>query len=184
MEAANSDKSWNGSETDSIEQFYLDESNHGRGANTTIARELTKALRADKPAKEVEEHETGRVLERFNMQSAKSASTPLPIQLRLSQRDCPISSSEGEDMMSVPYAPAIGSLMYAMVATGPDISHAVGVISRFMHNPDRLHWNAVKHVFRYLASTKDHGILFGSNPTSGVVGYTDSDFVSCVDSKK
>ena len=64
MEAANSDKSWNGSETDSIEQFYLDESNHGRGANTTIAGELTKALRADKPAKEVEEHETGRVEER------------------------------------------------------------------------------------------------------------------------
>ena len=59
-------------------------------------------------------------------------------------------------MKSEPYAPAVGSLMYAMVATRPDISHAVGVISRFMHNPDRSHWNAVKHVFRYLASTKDY----------------------------
>ena len=78
---------------------------------------------------------SGRVLERFNMQSAKSASTPLPIHLWLSQRDCTTSGSEREDMKSIPYAPVVGSLMYAMVATRPDISHAVGVISRFMHNP-------------------------------------------------
>ena len=74
--------------------------------------------------------------------------------------------------------------MYAMVATRPDISYVVGVINRFMHNPDRSHWNAVKHVFRYLAGTKDHDILFGPNSTSGVVGCTDSDFVGCVDSRK
>ena len=39
-------------------------------------------------------------------------------------------------------------------------------------------------MFRYLAGTKDHGILFGPNSTSGVVGYTDSDFAGCVDSRK
>ena len=48
--------------------------------------------------------------------------------------------------------------------------------NRLMHNPGRSYWNAVKHVFRYLAGTKDHDILFGPNPTTGVVGYTDSDF--------
>ena len=53
-----------------------------------------------------------------------------------------------------------------------------------MHNPGQLHWNAVKHVFRYLAGTKDQEILFGPNKTSGVVGYTDSEFVGCVDSRK
>ena len=84
-------------------------------------------------------------------------------------------------MKSVPYAPTIGSLMYVMVATRPDISHAVGVVNRFMHNPGRSHWNIV---LRYLAGTKDHDILFGSNSTSGVVGYTDSDFAGCVDSRK
>ena len=125
-----------------------------------------------------------RVLERFNMQLAKSASTPLPINLRLSPRDCPISGPEGEDMKSVPYALAVASPMYAIFATRLDISHVVGVISRFINNPGRSHWNVVKHVFRYLASTKDHGILFGPNSTSGVVGYTESDFVGCVDSRK
>ena len=73
-------------------------------------------------------------------------------------------------MKSIPYAPAVGSLMYAMVATWLDISHTVGVVSIFMHNPDRSPWNAVKHVFRYLAGTKDHGILLGPNLTPGVVG--------------
>ena len=87
-------------------------------------------------------------------------------------------------MKSVLYAPVVGSLMYAMVPIRPDISHAVGVISRFMHNPGRSHWNAVMHVFRYLDGTKDHDILFGLNPTIGVVSYIDSDFAGCVDSCK
>ena len=81
----------------------------------------------------------GRVLERFNMQSAKSASSPVPIHLRLSQRDCPTSGPEGEDMKSAPYTPTVGSLMYAMVVTHPNISHVVGVVNKFMHNPDRSH---------------------------------------------
>ena len=87
-------------------------------------------------------------------------------------------------MKSVPYALAVSSLVYAMVATRPDFSHTVGVVSRFMHNSGRSHWNAVKHVFRYLTGTKDHGILFGPNKNSGVVGYTDSDFAGYVDSQK
>ena len=87
-------------------------------------------------------------------------------------------------MKSVPYALAVSSLMYAMVARWPNIAHVVGVVSKFMHNLGRLHLNVVKHVFRYFAGTKDHGILFGPFSTSGVVGYTDSDFAGCVDSCK
>jgi hypothetical protein len=64
-------------------------------------------------------------------------------------------------MKSVPYALAVGSLIYAMVATWPDITHVVGVVSRFMHNPGRPHWNVVKHIFRYLVGIKDYGIQFG-----------------------
>ena len=81
-------------------------------------------------------------------------------------------------------APAVGSLMYAMVTTRPDIAHVVGVVSRFMHNPVRSHWNAVKHVFRYLVGTKDYDVLFGLNKNAGVVSYTNSDFAGCVDSRK
>ena len=82
-------------------------------------------------------------------------------------------------MKSVPYALAVGSLMYAMVATRPDIAHAVGIVSRFMHNPGRAHWNAVKHIFGYLV-----GIAFAPDEPSSLVGYTASDYRGCIDSRK
>jgi ATP-binding cassette subfamily B (MDR/TAP) protein 1 len=94
-----------------------------------------------------------RILERFSMHTARSATTPLPANFRMSRKDSLTPGPKGDHMKSVPYAPAVGSLMYAMVATRPDIAHAVGVVSRFMHNPGGLHWNAVKHIFRYLVGT-------------------------------
>ena len=87
-------------------------------------------------------------------------------------------------MKSVPYALVLGSLMYAMVVIRPDTTQVVGVVSRFMHNPGRPHWNVVKNVFRYLVGTQDLGILFGPNKNSDVVGYIDSDFAGRVDSRK
>ena len=87
-------------------------------------------------------------------------------------------------MKSVPNLLVIGSLMYAMVATRPDIAHAIGVVSRFMDNPGRSHWNAIKHVFRYMLGTKEIGILFSPNDTSSVVGYTNSGFAGYVDNFK
>ena len=57
-------------------------------------------------------------------------------------------------------------------------------VGRFMNNPCRAHWNVVKHVFRCMVRTKDLGILFSPNNNSDVVGYIDSEFVSCVDSRK
>ena len=53
--------------------------------------------------------------------------------------DCPKSPSEMEDMSRVPYASVVGSLMYAMVYTRPDIAQAVGVLSQFMANLGRVH---------------------------------------------
>jgi hypothetical protein len=66
------------------------------------------------------------------MHLAQFATTPLPANLWLSQKDGPRPSPEGDHMKSVRYAPAVGSLMYVMVATRPDITHVVGVVNRFM----------------------------------------------------
>ena len=57
---------------------------------------------------------------------------------------CPQTHKEMEYMSKVPYASAIGSLMYAMVCRRPDIAHAVGVVSSYMKNPGKEHWMAVK----------------------------------------
>ena len=110
------------------------------------------------------------------MHTARSASTPLPANLWLSRKDSPKSTTKGDHMKLVPYAPAVGSLMYAMVATRPKIAHAVGVVSRFMHNSGRPHWNAVKHIFRYLVGTQHYDITFAPHEPSGLVGYTDSGY--------
>ena len=67
-------------------------------------------------------------------------------------------------MSRVPYASAVGSLMYGMVYTRPDIAHAVGVLSRFMSNPGKEHWTAVKWVFRYLRGTSDYGLCYQGRP--------------------
>ena len=88
-------------------------------------------------------------------------------------------------MTQVSYANAVGCLMYAMICTRQDIAYAVSVVSKFMANPGKEHWNAVKWILRYLKGTKDFGIGFRSN--SGVdelEGFIDADYAENLDSKR
>ena len=62
---------------------------------------------------------------------------------KLSKEQSPKTEEERDHMSKVPYALAIGSLMYAMVCTRPDIAHVVGVVSRFMSKPGKQHWEVV-----------------------------------------
>ncbi len=80
-------------------------------------------------------------------------------------------------MKKVPYREAIGSLMYASVATRPDIGFAVSTLSRFLDNPGSAHWEAVKRVFRYLSGTRDYELTYGGE-RHDLVGYTDVDGVA------
>jgi len=63
-------------------------------------------------------------------------------------------------MSCVPYASAVGSLMYVMVYTRLDIAHVVGVLSNFMSKPRNEHWTIVKQVFSYLCVTSDYGLCY------------------------
>eukprot|EP00253_Pinus_taeda_P020834 PITA_20834 len=76
-----------------------------------------------------------------------------------------------------------GNLMYAMVSTRPEISHAVGVVSRFMANPGKEHWQAVKLVLRYLRGTSDDCIVFNGSEGS-VCGYVDADYAGGLDKRR
>ena len=71
----------------------------------------------------------------------------------LNKEECPMTQEEMAHISKVSYASTIGSLMYAMVCTRPDIAHAVGVVSRYMNNPGKEHWMAVKWILRYLKCT-------------------------------
>ncbi len=72
------------------------------------------------------------MLDRFNMKDAKPIGTPLAAHFKLSTKLCPSNDKEKEEMSRIPYASAVGSLMYAMVCTQPDIAYSVGVVSRFL----------------------------------------------------
>jgi hypothetical protein len=87
-------------------------------------------------------------------------------------------------MAQVPYASAVGSLMYAMVCTRPDIAQAVGVVSRYMANPGREHWQAVKWILRYLRGTCGVRILYGRGDGRGLTGYCDSDYAGDRDRRR
>eukprot|EP00253_Pinus_taeda_P007769 PITA_07769 len=104
------------------------------------------------------------ILQRFNMQDSKPVKVPIPVGVRLSAEQCPKTQEEEEDMSRVPYASAVGSLMYAMVCTRPDIAHAVGVLTRLMSKPWKEHWTAVQWVFRYLCGTSDYGLCYQGRP--------------------
>ncbi len=76
---------------------------------------------------------------------------------------------------------AVGSLMYAVTCTRPDIAFAVGHVARFSSNPDRSHWEAVKRILAYVRGTLNHGIVYGPCRTSRhLCAYSDSDFAEYV----
>ena len=124
-----------------------------------------------------------KVLIRFSMQNSKKGQLPSRHGVILSKEQCPKTPQEEEDMRRVPYASAVGSLMYAMLCTRPDICYAVGIVSRFQSNPGLDHWIAVKHILKYLRRTRNYMLVYSSQdliPT----GYTDSDFQSDKDTRK
>ena len=128
-----------------------------------------------------------KVLQRFGMtENSKPVSTPLAPHLKISAQLSPKNDEEREYMAKVPYANAVGSLMYAMVCTRPDISQAVGVVSRYMHDPGKGHWQAVKWILRYILNTVDVGLVFEQDGKidQSVVGYCDSDYAGDLDKRR
>lgn len=121
-----------------------------------------------------------KVLERFNMHKAKPVSSPLAGHFKCCSMQCPTSEKEKEVQNSIPYASAVGSLMYAMVCTRPDIAYAVGVVSRFLSNPGKEHWAAIKWILRYLRGTSSLCLCFG-NGKPVLDGYTDADMAGDLD---
>ena len=82
-------------------------------------------------------------------------------------------------MEKVPYASAVGNLMYAQVCTRLDIAFVVNALGRYLSNPGLNHWKAVKKVMRYLQGTKDYMLTYKRSDQLEVTGYSDSDFAGC-----
>ena len=123
------------------------------------------------------------VLERFKMTDCKPVSTPLQSGVKLSKSMCATTKKDRDDMADVPYRSAVGSLIYLVTGSRPDIAVAVSEVSKYLENPGRLHWAAVKRIIRYLKGTIEMTILLKPKSTD-VVGYCDADWAGDVDTRR
>ena len=112
-----------------------------------------------------------KVLQRFGMRDCNPISTPLENGKKFNRL---IESESPVDVTN--YQAAIGSLIYAAISTRPDISVAVGLLSQFMTNPGKEHWNGVKRVLRYLKGTLHFGLNFKHSENFVLQGYSDADW--------
>jgi hypothetical protein len=117
-----------------------------------------------------------KVLKRFKMDKAKKGFLPMLSCKILSKAQCPTTAKDREAMTSVPYASAIGSIIYAMLCTRPDVSNALGLTSRYQSDPGVEYWTAVKHILKYLNRTKEMLLVYGGDEELVVKGYTDASF--------
>ncbi|KAL6331379.1 hypothetical protein AAG906_011316 [Vitis piasezkii] len=124
-----------------------------------------------------------KVLSRFGMSNC-ALETRLAKGDKFSLHQCPKNELEKKDMEKFPYASAIGSLMYAQVCTRPDIAYIVGMLGRYLSNPGMDHWKKAKRVMRYLQRTKDYMLTYRRSSHLEIVGYSDSDFAGCLDSRR
>ena len=124
-----------------------------------------------------------KVLRNFSMTDCKSIKTPLAAHFKLSSLQCPKSDKENDEMSKVPYANDVGCVMYPMVLTRPDISHALSMVSRYMVSPGQDHWKAAKWILRYLKSTLEYGLVYGRSygKGKGICGFVDTDFAGDLD---
>ncbi|TYK11033.1 gag/pol protein [Cucumis melo var. makuwa] len=124
-----------------------------------------------------------KMLSRYKMQNSKKGLLSYRYGIHLSKEQCPETPQEVEHMTNIPYASAVGSLMYAMLCIRSDICYSIGIVSRYQSNPGHDHWTTVKNILKYLRRTKDYMLVYGSKDLI-LTGYTNSDFQSDKDVRK
>lgn len=124
-----------------------------------------------------------KIIESFGMSQCKPAYTPLISGVKLSKEMEAKSPDEKREMENKPYKELIGSLLYLANTTRPDISFAVGALSRYNINPGLGHWKCAKHVIRYLKQTIDYKILY-CKTGKPLYAYTDANWAGDQDERK
>ena len=122
-----------------------------------------------------------KVLKRFGCEDCKPCKIPMDPG---AASHTELLTEEADKETIVYYQSAVGSLMWAVTMTHPDLAYAMLILSRYLSNPGKEHLALLKNVFRYVSGTLDVGLTFMSEDTSDVVGFTDSDFAGVVDGCK
>lgn len=116
---------------------------------------------------------------RHGLADCKPKATPLSVSTRLSKAE----GTPLDDRTASEYRELVGSLLYLTTCTRPDIAQAVGTLTRYTSSPTTAHWVTAKGVLRYLAHTRDLGIIYGKDNTT-LLGYADADYGGDPDSRR
>lgn len=118
---------------------------------------------------------TKKILAKFNMLESNSVSTPA---------ECNSATFPSDLAVNYPFREAVGSLMYLSIGTRPDISFAVGKVSRKLNKPNEVDVLAVKRIFKYLNGTKHYGIIYEKNAELALDCFSDSDYGGDPDTRR
>ena len=117
-----------------------------------------------------------KVLKRFSMENSKKGLFPIQSKTKLSKTQSPSTEAEITEMSRVPYASIVGSIMYVMTCTHPDVAFALSMVNRYQGNPGRAHWTVVKNILKYLRRTKEWFLILGGSDDLRVRRYSDVGF--------
>jgi hypothetical protein len=90
---------------------------------------------------------------------------------------CKLSKNNGDSISQLEYTQVIGSLMYIMNCTRPDLAYSISRLSRYSSNPSKDHWNALVRVLKYLKHTINYGLHYTKYPPV-LEGYSDANWIS------
>nr|GFB11702.1 retrotransposon protein, putative, Ty1-copia subclass [Tanacetum cinerariifolium] len=105
-----------------------------------------------------------KILKKYNMYNSKKGYLPMEVKHDLSNELCASTLEEVAYMKKVPYALAVGSIMYVVRCIRLNVAFAQNIVSRYQQNPGKLHWIIVKHILKYLRNTRDTFLVYGVKP--------------------
>ena len=112
--------------------------------------------------------------------------TPIASHFKLSSSQSPQTENERKLLQRVPYFSAVGSLMYSMVCSRPNLAYAVSMVSNFMASLGKQYWEVLKWVMSYLKRSQNVGLMHNSKASSSskVESFVDSDYAGSLDTRK
>ena len=125
------------------------------------------------------------ILRRFKMEECKPVSTPMETNLNLTKNGSNPAHLDSFESQKFPYQSMVGSLMYIMVGTRPDIAYSVGVVSQYLQNYGSDQITAVKRIFRYLKGSIDLCLKYTySGSEYDLLGYSDANWGRDIDDRR
>ena len=95
------------------------------------------------------------MLKQFNMENSKKGYLLMGHEITFLKKDCLTTPQKREHMSRIPYASVVGSIMYIMTCTRPNVTYLLGIVSRYQSDLDENYWKVVKIILKYLRNTKD-----------------------------